>query len=141
MRAIYPVLRVGAFTPDPALVLNLAYLQSLDTRQWFPFPPREKRPARGRTIGEIAGHAGLVQRCYRVAAAGDRDQLARFGPRCRLPRRQHRSAIERRPFECPERAVPDPRRGILDPRLNPLEPLRTGVEGHSLWRDVIWAIG
>src|SRR5258708_28721067 len=128
MRAIYPVLRVGAFTPDPALVLNLAYLQTLDTRQWFPFHPLEKRTARGRNIGEIAGHAGLVQRCYRVAAAGDRDQLARFGPRCRLPRRQHRAAIERRQFECPERAVPDQRRGILDRGMNPLDRLRTAVE-------------
>src|SRR5258708_31305670 len=114
MRAIYPVLRAGAFTPDPALVLNLAYLQNLDTRQWFPFHPLEKRAARGRNIGEIAGHPGLVQRRHRVAAAGDRDQLFLPGPRCRVPRSQHRAAVERRQLAPAEPAVLAHRRGILD---------------------------
>src|SRR5260370_8048174 len=115
MRAIYPVLRVGAFPPDPALVLNLAYLQNLDTRQWFPFHPLEKRAARGRNIGEIAGHAGLVQRRHRVAAAGDRDQLAPFGPPCRAPRRQHRAAAERRQLEPPHPPAPAPPPAPLPP--------------------------
>src|SRR5256885_48936 len=50
-------------------MLCLAFLQNLDTRQWFPFEPFEKRAARSRNIGEIAGRAGLVQRRHRVAAS------------------------------------------------------------------------
>src|SRR5581483_6816479 len=56
-------------------VVLLAYLQNLDAGQGFPLHPFKKRAARGRDIGEIAGHPGLVQRRHRVAAAGDRSQL------------------------------------------------------------------
>src|SRR5581483_10312722 len=56
----------------------LAYLQNFDAGQGFPLHPFKKRAARGRDIGEIAGHPGLIECRDRVAAAGNRGQL--LGP-------------------------------------------------------------
>src|SRR5262249_58992940 len=54
--------------------------QHLDTRQGLALEPFEEGAAGGRDIGEALGHAGAVERCHRVAAAGDRDKLSSGGP-------------------------------------------------------------
>ena len=59
--------------------------QRLDAGQRLAFHPFKERAAGGRDEGEIVGDAGLVERRHRVAAAGDRDQLARLGARRGVP--------------------------------------------------------
>ena len=65
----------------PAMQVALLMLQHLDARQRLAFHPFQERAAGGRDIGEIVGDAGMVERRDRVAAAGDRNQLAGLGAR------------------------------------------------------------
>src|ERR1700736_299950 len=120
---------------------DLTYFQNLDPGQGLAFHPFEKRAARGRYIGKIAGHAGLVQRRHRVAAAGDRDQLLRPGPVGRMPRRHHGAVVEWRHLEGTERAVPDQRRGVVDRGMYPRDRSRADVEDHAVEGDRIETIG
>ena len=63
---------------------------------------------------KLVGHAGMVERRHRIAAAGDRDQLAGLGALRRMAGRGHRALVEGRDLEGAERAVPDQRRRIVD---------------------------
>ena len=57
----------------------------------------------------------MVERRDRVAAAGDRDELAGLGALGGVLGRRDRRPVERLDLEGAERAVPDQRRGAVDP--------------------------
>ncbi len=59
-------------------MLRLLLRQRRHARQFLSFKPFQKCAARGGNIGEILGHAGMVERRHRIAAARHRQKLARF---------------------------------------------------------------
>ena len=58
---------------------RLLLLQRRDTWQFLAFQPFQEGAAGGRDVGELVFRAGMGQRRDGVAAAGDRQQAARFG--------------------------------------------------------------
>ncbi len=81
-----------------------------DAGQLLAFHPFEEGAAGGRDIGEVVGDAGMVERGHRVAAAGNREQLAGLGPLRRMLATATVALSNRRYLEGAERAVPDQRR-------------------------------
>ena len=69
-------IRVTAMPARRRLRLRSTRPQDLDAGQRLAFQPFEEGAAGGRDIGEIVGDPGMVERRDRVAAAGDREQLA-----------------------------------------------------------------
>ena len=111
---------------------DLFRAQRLDARQRLAFHPFEEGAAGGRDIGEFVGDAGRVERRDRVAAAGDRLQLAvawsgtpRVLAIC-IGRR-----VERRHLEGAERAVPDQRLGARRAPPRPRRPTSARRRGSS----------
>ena len=112
-----------------------------DAWQRAAFHPFEKRSARGRDEGEVLRDAGMVERCDRVAAAGDRDQGAFLGQRRgRLGERDGRR-VERRRFERAERPVPDQSPAGLEHVGERLDRGRADVEDHLVGCDLVHVAG
>src|SRR6476660_37904 len=69
-------------------------LQCGDARKRLAFHPFEEGAASGRNIGEIAGHARLIERRDGISATGDRNQTACLGFLGGETRRRHRRLVE-----------------------------------------------
>ena len=74
---------------------NCLPLQHVDAGQRLAFHPFQESAAGGRDIGEVVGDAGMVECGHRIAATGDRDQLAGRGAGRRVLCRCHRRMVER----------------------------------------------
>src|SRR6185437_10119788 len=72
-RFMFPSIAIPLSPPG---CLDLLAFEHLDTRQRLALEPFEERAASGRDIGEPVGAARRVQSCHRIAAPGNRDELA-----------------------------------------------------------------
>src|SRR5918994_4365537 len=128
MRAIFPSFS-ACYGPDDRHFLGS---ERFDAGQGLALEPFQEGAAGRRDVGEAVGHAGMVERRDRVAAARDRDELAGRRALRRMAGRGHRALIERRDLERAERSVPHQRRGVVDRRLDALHGLRADVEDHAV---------
>ena len=65
--------------PLHAFAGNALLLQHINAGEGLAFHPFEEGAACGRDIGEVVGHASMIEGCDRIAAAADRNQLASLG--------------------------------------------------------------
>src|SRR5215217_9715315 len=88
--------------------------EGLDAREGLAFEPFQEGAAGRRHISERVRNAGVIERCYRIAAARHRDELAGPGALRGMAGRRHGALVERRDLEGAERAVPHQCRSVVD---------------------------
>src|SRR3954468_18161894 len=88
--------------------------QNLDPWQRFALHPFQEGAARCGDICELFHDACHIEGGNRIAAAGDRHELAALGARCRIFGDLDRGLFEWMQFEGPERPVPDQGGGLVD---------------------------
>src|SRR5204863_3816840 len=113
-----------------------AFLERRDRRQPLALEELEERAAAGRDIGDPVADLELLDRRGRVAAARDRERLARGDRLGHAPR----ACGELGMLEHADRAVPDDRARAAEPPLVGRGGLGADVEDHLVARDLARAL-
>src|SRR5262249_24597816 len=131
-RILPPLRAIGKGLIDRPEPLRFLDPERLDSWQGLTLQPLQKRPARGRDIGEALDRACGAERSDGIAAARDRHKV----PGRREFRRRFRdldcASVEWLDFEGAERPIPDQRLGARQNRAHVLDTARSDIENHLI---------